>query len=182
MKEALEVVRQHNLCTYYLLPLIGINKLSFGVLVNFRNCFVNPQGTELYVTCYYLSTTLDSNPHLIRTEGKPGSPVYVFSLPEKWQSDFRLYKQGKYSQFSLEAKDLIRLQSGLRYKAINDDGFPTTDIRLLAIDADPMRRDILRKKLSEYLDFPIAKDAELLDAPPPSSFVAQFDSLSKYLD
>lgn len=178
MKEALEVVRKHNLCTYYLLPLIGINKLSFGVLVNFRNCYVNPQGTELYVKCYYLSTTLKSNPHLIRTEGKPGSPLYVFSLPDKWQSDFQLYKRGKYSQFSQEAKDLIRHQSGLRYKAINDDGFPSTDIRLLAIESDPARRNILRMKLSGYLEVPIDENAELLDAPSERSFIAESKLLS----
>lgn len=177
MKEALEVVYQHNMCTYYLLPLIGINKFSFGVLTNFRNCYVNPQGTELYVECYYLGTSLDSNPYLIRKESNPYTSVYVFSLPEKWQSDFKLYKQGKYSKFSTEAKDLIRHQSGLRYKAINDDGFPTTDIRLLAIDADPARRNILRTKLSGYLDVPIDENAELLDAPSESSFIAQSQNL-----
>lgn len=177
MKEALDVVRMHNLCTYYLLPLIGINKFSFGVTINFRNCYCNPDGTELYVTVYYTLSSLTNHPNLIRIEGKAGAPVYVFSLPQKWQLDFQLYKQGRYSKFSNEAKELIRNQSGLRYKAINPNGQPTTDIRLLAIEADPDRRKILRAKLSEYLEVSIAEDAELLDVPPPSSFVAQFDGL-----
>lgn len=173
MKEALEVVRQHNLCTYYLLPLIGINKLSFGVSINFRNCYANPDGTELYVTVYYTLSSLSNHPNLIRTEGKPGAPVYVFSLPEKWQDDFQLFKRGQYSKFNDDAKDLILNQSGLRYKAINPNGLPTTDIRLLAIEADPSRRSILRAKLSEYLEVPIAEDAELLDAPNAGSFISQ---------
>lgn len=180
MKEALEVVYQHNMCTYYLLPLIGINKFSFGVTINFRNCYANLDGTELYVTVYYTLSSLKDHPNLLRIEGKPGAPVYVFSLPEQWQADFQQYKQGKYSAFSEQAKELIRHQSGLRYRAINPNGFPTTDIRLLAIDADPIRRDILRKKLSEYLDFPIAEDAELLDAPPESSFITHSRSLTAY--
>ena len=180
MREALEVVRMHNLCTYYLLPLIGINKFSFGVTINFRNCYCNPVGTELYVTVYYTLTSLKDHPSLVRIEDVPGAPVYVFSLPEQWQADFQQYKLGKYSRFSDQAKELIRHQSGLRYRAINPNGLPTTDIRLLAIDADPTRRDILRKKLSEYLDFPIAEDAELLDAPLESSFVQYSRSLTAY--
>lgn len=178
MKEALDVVRAHNKCTYYLLPLIGINKFSFGVTINFRNCYANPDGSELYVTVYYTLTSLKDHPNLLRIEGKPGAPVYVFSLPEQWKADFQLYKLGKYSKFSTDAKDLIRNQSGLRYKAVNSGGIITTDIRLLAIEADADRRDILRKKLSEYLDCTIPADAELLDAPSESSFVAQSQFLT----
>lgn len=161
------------MCTYYLLPLIGINKFSFGVNINFRNCYSNPDGTELYVTVYYTLSSLANHSYLLRIEGKAGAPVYVFSLPQKWQSDFQLYKQGRYSKFSDDAKELIRNQSGLRYKAINTNGQPTTDIRLLAIEAESDRRSILRTKLSEYLDVPIAEDAELLDAPSESSFMSQ---------
>lgn len=169
MKEALEVVKLHNLCTYYLLPLIGINKYSFGLSINFRNCYVNPEGTELYVKVYYLLFSLKNHPALLRCEGD-AHPVYVFALPENWQYDFECYKAGKYSKFSKEAKGLIQSNSGLRYRALNPNGNPTTDLRLLAIDEDESRRRILRNKLSEYFGVRIEEDAELLSPPPESSF------------
>jgi hypothetical protein len=178
MKEALEVVRKHNMCTYYLLPLLGINTFSFGVNINFKNCYANPQGTELYVSVYYLLSSLENHKHLLRVEGEPGSPIYVFDLPQKWQDHFKLFKQGKYSQFSREAKDIIIQNSGLRYKALNTNGFPTTDLRLMAIDDDKSRRNILRKKLSDYLDIEIAEDAELLSPPPESSFATYNKALT----
>lgn len=180
MKDAFDVIKQHNLCTYYLLPLIGINKFSFGVHINFRNCYVHPDGSELYVSVYYLSQMLKEHEHLLRTEGAPGAPVYVFRLPEKWLPDFQRYRLGKYSEFSKEAKELIIHQSGLRYRTLNDSGLPSTDLRLLAIESDAARRNILRNKLSEFLGSPIAEDAELLDAPTQSSFATINQSLMTY--
>jgi hypothetical protein len=178
MKEALEVVNKHNMCTYYLLPLLGINKYSFGVAENFKNCYAHPEGEELYVSVYYLLTTLKNHPLLLRTEGEPGAPIYVFSLPKKWQADFQLYKQGQYSKFSAEAKAAIIAGSGLRYKAMNPNGTPTTDLRLMAIDDDKARRDILRNKLQEYLGSDISEDAELISPPPESSFTIINKSLT----
>ena len=177
MTEALQVATKHNLCTFYLLPLTGLNKRSFGTEENFRDCYVNPEGTELYVAVYYLTTTLQHHPRMIRTEGRPGAPVYVFELQQEWQDHFQLFKQGKYSQFSKRAYDLIIENSGLRFKAVNPNGLPTTDLRLLAIDPDASRRDILRKKLSEHFGVEIERNAELLSPPPEKSFATFNESL-----
>lgn len=176
MKEALEVVYKHNMCTYYLLPLIGVNKFSFGIELNFRNCYANTEGTELYVSVNYSLSSLENHPNLLRVAGQARSPIYVFDLPKKWAADFELFKQGKYSKFSKEAKERIIEGSGLRYRALNPIGNPTTDIRLLAIESEQDRRDILRTKLIEFYGVTIDHDAELISPPSESSFKT-FNSL-----
>lgn len=178
MREALDLVCKHNLCTYYLLPLIGLNKFSFGVEINFKNCYVNREGTELSVEVEFILQRLEGTPHLLRTYYLDGSCYYVFELPKKWHPDFENYIIGAYTKFSPAAKSLIFKQSGLRYRQLNENNRPSTDLRLLAIDDDQIRRDILRTKLIEYYGVFIEESAELLSPPIDGSFTDTNPSLT----
>ena len=178
MREALDVVYRYNLCTYYLLPLIGLNKFSFEVNINFKNCYVNREGTELTVEVEFLLQRLENSKHLLSTSYKDGSCFYVFELPVKWQDDFIKYTKGSYTKFSAEAKELIFQQSGLRYKQLDQNSRITTDLRLLAIDDEIQRRNILRTKLMEYYGVYIEEQAELLSQPAEGSYTDTIQSLT----
>lgn len=178
MKDALELVYKHNLCTYYLLPLIGLNRFSFGVDSNFKNCYVNREGTELHVEVEFLLQRLENIPQLLRIEINGTNIKYVLELPSCWNYDFTQYSLGRYTMFSQTAKEFIYHRSGLCYKSLNADNRMTTDIRLLAIDSDFSRRNILRQKLIEYYGVYIDEDAELLSPPTDSSYIITNQSLT----
>jgi hypothetical protein len=159
--------RSDNLCNFYILPLLGVNKSSFGGSGNFINSYLttelthvivelrNPYGAynthKEYVTDYY---------------SDQGILTVVFNLPVQFRATAAKFKEGRYSQFSSEAKQLIKSKSGLNYKIPDGYGKLRSAKKLLALDKD---KD-LRKAMEEELAVKISPTAELMDIPDDTEF------------
>ncbi len=147
--EYIRIINMYNLCTFYLLPLTGLNLDSFGGRENFVNCYVDPEGTGLVVSIIspeFLLGVYD-NPFyygdLITADANTKTVTeycLVFKLDPTWMEDFEHFCKGEYRAFSEGAKQLLRQFSGLSYKRATDlEPGTHTDLRLLALETDPER-------------------------------------------
>lgn len=151
-----------HLSNYFMLPLIGYNKFSFGE-GNFINSYVTTEREVVVILrnrpalAYHLSPTFKAD---FDIEGKF---AIAFTIPEEYEEDFTKFLDGKYSQMSPEAKEIIKYSSGLRYN-IPDPARPGNvicDDKLLALDRHPQ----LRANLERSLNCVIPDDVELLSKP-----------------
>src|SRR5450631_3633337 len=114
--EFVNAVTKHNLCTWYMLPLIYLNKASFGE-GNFIESFINSSGSTLTVEVVMLDMCHRdclASPYLLRCNEMPQQYAMLwYYLPRRWKSDFELFKAGKFSKFSARAKHNIQEYSGL---------------------------------------------------------------------
>lgn len=154
-----------NLCSTYMLPLIGLNHKSFGEN-NFIGSYISETDAHLVIELKMIPPLVTNNPKFV-FKFKSGDNFYaVFEVPPQFKETVKLFREGKYSKFSDEAKTMIRKKSGLRYRAIQPNGIMKTARELLALDRDSG----LRKALEEELDEQIEKDAELASIPGEENF------------
>jgi len=171
--QLLEVLKKENLSTYFLLPLLGLDKLRFGGEKNFLNSYLSRDGLYIYaevLDCLFDGTNLPENKVYI---GPSGSFFLEFNTPEKWLPDVNLYMDGKYTQFSEKAKIRIRQGSTLDYnKSIGLSC--KTDVRLLALESFPKLKDMWTDILYDPKDAVYRNEigAELLSAPGDQCFLS----------
>lgn len=168
--EFVNAVTKHNLCTWYLVPLICLNKISFGQ-GNFIESYVNAAGDTLTIEVITISLVhpdcLNSMYYLAKQENISKYALLWYYLPKRWKPDFERFKAGQYSKFSPRAKHLIREYSGLMINEYGDDGTRITDARIHALEKSP----ILRKAWENELRcLPLSPDMELLDVPPDRTY------------
>lgn len=158
-------VTEHTLTTYFLLPLIQLNKFSFGS-ANFLNCYVNRDGTKLIVEVVdlRLSLPMHLHPEYAGISETENTGCFYFYLPDVWKEDFLLFQKGQYSKFSENAKEMIRAYSGLPYQN-ERNGQTLTDARLLALDKSPVLRKAWEDELTVKTPVYLPDDLELLDIP-----------------
>lgn len=104
----------------------------------------------------------------------------VLRIPEKHTEDVILFMTGKYSKFSLDAKELIRSFCALIYRQPHPEtGRSTTDARLMAIEESEEQRTLLRNKLEDELGCSLPLDAELMSKPRDENYIqlTQVDQL-----
>lgn len=160
----LTAMKEVNLCTYFLLPLVGLNELSFGK-ENFSNCYLSRDLTKLYVRFYKVerlpASVSETSTMILKNE----SNYLVFDIPLLWQEDVIKYIAGKYSELSLDAKQTIRQSSSLLYKT-KVKGEVYTDFRLLALEKSPQLSDMWKEHLFEEKDYYLFDEQmELLAVP-----------------
>lgn len=163
--EFVTTVLKTNLSTFYLLPLIYLNKFSFGQ-GNFIESYVNSSGTTLIVDVALLQMCHKdclASPYLsMKSDSADGYSHLIYCLPPKWHDDFLRFKAGKFSEFSEEAKHLIREYSGLMVNMLRQ-GVYITDPRIRALDKSPLLREIWEIELA---CLPLPEDLELMPVPP----------------
>lgn len=173
--EFVHAVTKHNLVTWYLLPLIHLNKFSFGS-GNFLESYITSTGTTLIVkmvSLHIIPTDYDYRRHYLfldAAEGEGQDPSAIcYRFPEKWLPDFELFKAGKFSKFSELAKNRIMEYSGLIHGERDQDGIPVNDARILALTRDK----VLIRIWEEELGLPRGhlEGQELLDIPPPNNYL-----------
>jgi len=159
--------RSINLCSNYILPLIGLNSSNFGI-GNFVNSYVNNDDKHLVVELNQsASSVVKALPTFRFNFEKDNHHFLVFEIPNLFKPVLRLFREGKYSKFPEDAKEVIRKKSGLRYKHPTGDGKSVTSARELMA----LNKDIgLRKKLEAELDTRLPADAELASIPGPENF------------
>lgn len=163
----LKEIRQTNLCTWYLLPLTGLTKFSFGEGL-FINSYLEPK--KLWIIVQVPDLNLVQERLLfgaIKTwsNDRGGFLAYQVS-PAKWTEDIYCYLAGAYSKFSENLKQVIFERSGLPYRQPDGKGGFITDIRLMALEGREELKQYLREEL-DVIDLP----DELLLPPSPESFM-----------
>lgn len=168
-------MKEVNLCSYFLLPLIGLSEHSFGES-NFCNSYLAADEKAIYVKVYSTG--------LLPEEVKPdralisvtGDSYLKYYFPAMWEEDFDKFRAGLYSRMSDSAKECIVQHSGLQYQVLYESSpVPFTDFRLLAL----VRSEVLRNEWRRHLYDPhehclLDTDSglELLDAPGDYMFFA----------
>ena len=149
------------LVTYYILPILGLNRKSFGR--PFKTSLISKDGLKIYVHLRrrMLSPSYKSNPYYI-TEILLGKELYlIFTIPSSAISDIKLFLDGRYSHMSKETKKLIYNGSTLPFNK-NSGSFKHSSCILQALE----RTKFLRAHLEDVLGFEtIPETAELIDPP-----------------
>jgi hypothetical protein len=168
-ESAIKKMYGYNLCGYYLLPLLHLNRFMFGP-DNFLNCYLDEKNRYLYVKVKdlfdseipYKSTWYET------TVSRDSELYFVYRIPFRWESIVLLFRDGRYSEFSESAKETIIRHSDLAYKVQDAKGNVFTDARLLALDRSP----VLVRSLADELDVDESVlQGELVSRPKPEEFV-----------
>lgn len=95
-------------------------------------------------------TMRESRHYITDYDPNPETVIFVFSVPEDFQDDYTLFRQGKYSRLSPKLKSMILgdITFGVNYDILT-------------------RSAVRRKKMEEMLETTIDPSAELLDPPNP---------------
>lgn len=175
----IEELAQEHLCTYYVLPLLKLNKFSFPSS-NFVNCYLTRDGSKVIVQVMELllvpRKVIKHSRHLKSLTDSERKSIYlIFAIPGKWRHDVSLFIQGKFSAMSKPAKSTIRIYSGLDYK-IRKEGKILTDGRLLALDRHPVLKQMWESELSsddktQTGRIELDEEDELLDIPGERSYI-----------
>lgn len=168
-------LQRDNITNYYMLPLLRLNKTSYGGVDNFINSYIT-KSAEIVVTIRDSSVAGDYWNHSCYSTdyNMEDQTVIVYDIPVEWYDDYLLFMEGKYSYFSPVAKDVIVQWSGLPYERQRrdlprrEDGTyrHTTSERLLALSKHPQLKENLEQRLGVTLD----DTAELLSIPHESNY------------
>lgn len=160
--------RSVNLCTIYVLPMLGLNRNSFSTdPKKFVNSYVSEDDLHVVVECRVPFTSITKNhPNYEFDMLINGSYIAVFKVPEYYKADVKKFRAGKYSKFTESAKTAIKSKSGLRWQMKVAMGEKESDIELLALD----RAKELKKWWEDLLDVKLDSDAELMDIPGEENF------------
>jgi len=164
-----EKLNEKNLCTWYVLPLLGLNPEIFG-LSNFDNAYLikNENLIVVKVIDAQLAMVASCSNYYKSVIFNKTHDYLVFEIPDKWLADLQMFLTGKYSQFSEEAKRIIKTSSSLTYEVLDESQIPHTDAILMALD----NRSELRNAWMEILQVQeIHLPDELLSPPAESSFI-----------
>lgn len=149
------------LVTYYILPLIGLNKKSFGNC--FKDSYIDKRGLKIYVELKknMISPAYKQNPYYISEMVHKHSLLIIFTVPSIFLNDVACFVVGRYSEMSRDAKKLIYSTSTLPYNKTMGD-FNNTHPVLQALDKTKTLRSFL---INELHAVTIADSAELINPP-----------------
>lgn len=157
-----------NVFNYFILPLLGFNKYSFGD--NFIKTLMNKLGDTVYVKVIDSNINpLQDNLNFIHSYKE----YIVFSVPARFISESKKIIKGEYSKLKEETKKLITETSGLKNTVINSQRVVSK--ALLALDKHPTLIDFYARELNlsekEKRECLIDTDIELLDKPYKEDFI-----------
>ena len=175
-------LREENLCTYFVLPLLTLNKFSF-INPNFVNSYLTEDRkhivVEVVLKVLLSRTVYDSHPcfrgfhHSLDTDHL----YLVYEIPERCSADVLLYSLGKFSEFSSNAKEKIIRFSGLLHQQ-KENGIIVTDGRLLALEKHNLMKEMWEERLSNEKSR-VELDGELLSVPGKESYINLDDLLQE---
>lgn len=163
-RELLEEFKRYHLCTYFILPLVGLTRNSFGGA--FINSFLTRDGT-IVVKVSQLSLVSHQCKGVAHHSWHDVHGGYLqYHIDWIWHPDFIHFCDGEYSLMSTEAKNIINERSGLIYQEETSGGL-ATDLRLRALQGEEAVRVYWERELGVDLD----PHQELLSKPPVESFI-----------
>lgn len=171
LQKLIDELSTTNLCTYFVLPLVGVNKSGFGGESNFLNSFLSKDGSLIYVEVYMPEFVSGILPTHRTCTDENGKDYLEFKIPEKFRRDVALFMEGRYSEMSETVKRIIRENSTLQYKSLKETTY-RTDVRLLALEKSQVLRDYWNSQLWDWpAQSHIDDDLELLSKPDEFSYL-----------
>ena len=181
---------RYNKSKTYLLPLISeFVNIKKEYFYNLENTYISDD-KSIYKNCIYLLHNFSfKNPKLTLyehtlTDNKlfvdliddtaNNKVIYVFKFPEEYLHEYKKFKQGKYSEFNLDAKEIILNFYGDIYS--NNERAVSF---LLKTKQILFKNKILREKYEKELNVKIDTSAELSD---PMNEEDETIKLSKLID
>lgn len=162
----MEIKRSDNLCNFYILPLLNLNRRSFGKSSNFINSYISKDDKYVVVEVKEAKTDFEEHSLYVTDFVTDFKVVVVFTVPQEFADTISKFKAGKYSQFSQQVKQTIIDKSGLLWKMKTPTGKFISARELLALD----RAEELREILEEEIQVKISEDAELVSIPDENNF------------
>jgi hypothetical protein len=146
-----------NKAIYFVLPMLQLNKSSFGA-DNFITCMLDKSGYIVVNTAkaVRVDNELYNSPNYVTDyETGNGSINYVFTVPDEYKTDIKLFTEGKYSQLSAKLK-------------IEIGKIPNISQRVLSM-LNPQEKD--RQELADILGVKPDMIGELSSVPGESNFI-----------
>lgn len=156
----------------YLLPLLSeivnfdnkfytnlVNTYIFDDLGEYKNCIFILHDFSFKVPEFtHYEHKLIDNELFVDLIDIDNRVLYIFKFPEDYMTEYNLYKEGKYSHFGEDAKELILgFFTNIYRNNINAVGF------LLKVKHILFRNEKLKQKMERDLNVKISTDAELSD-------------------
>lgn len=166
MSTIFRIPEGENLVTYYMLPLVGANKSSFGL--QFKSCYIDRLGHKIYVELKknMYNPLYKLNPCYC-TEIIINNVKFIqFIIPSTFLKDSNLFIKGQYSKMSKEAKKIIYNTSTLPYNATMGS-FSVSHPVLQALD----RTKTLRAFLNITIGVDLDENVELMEFPHEEWFI-----------
>lgn len=145
--------------TTFIRPMLGYDVLFYGD--THCNCYLNLNGVnegfnlvfnkERLKLYDYIIKEFSKHPLLRNTYDLKDYMIFEFDIPDQYIEDFYLFIDGKYSKMSDDYKEEI-----LALHMSNPKIYEKLEVILY-----PSKKDI--KKLAEFLDVELPKDAEVFD-------------------
>lgn len=165
---SLLIPEKDTLVTYYILPLLGVNKDSFAK--SFVSSFISKDGQHVYVELSknMVSPNYKSTVTYLTEIVKERTLFVVFRVPLELKEDVNWFLSGSYSKMSNKSKKIIYATSTLPYNRTMGS-FSMSHPILQALD----KTKTLRQFLDIYLNLrPILPEsAELIDRPAEHWFI-----------
>lgn len=160
--------------SFYLPPLIDVHiRQEYGI-DNFIKCLMVADSDEPQVVClirnkaraqknYFenVNYVYDVDMEYLDRGNVVTITRIVYDIPREYRADYHILAAGKYSEISEEAKERIRLLSGVKYRSPGVNGTFIYDKKLLVLDKSP----VLKAYIESFLEVTIEEGAELLDRP-----------------
>ena len=164
---------RENLSTFFILPLLKLNKFRFGD-ANFINSYLTNDSKYIVVKIKdntLLPQSAILHPNFDDIIDKDTYFLIVYTIPKEYDMDVELYCQGAYSLFSDKTKDKIRKYSGLVVEKLIG-AVSHSDPRLLALEKAQSLKDFWIDLLwDNYRDSVLDDTDELLSKPGKESFI-----------
>ena len=156
----------------YLLPLLSeVVDLDLRFYKHIKNCYIFDDLNK-YEDCIFIlhdfnfknpeftayEHKLIKNPHFMELVDVDNFVIYIFKFPKEYIKEYNFYKEGKYSQFGTDAKELILEFYTKVYK-----NNPNAVNFLLTTKQILFRNKILKRKLEKKLNVKLDDNAELSD-------------------
>ena len=149
-----------SLVNYYILPLLGYNKHSFGGDKYFINSYLSRDYELIVMVKPDCPIRYWEFEHFKTDFNKDGDLVLIFHIDGKFKQDLGKFISGNFSKMSTFAKDLIYKNSGLFYKKKLGDVIVTSKI-LLALT----RSKALKSWLQEEYGIELSEEEEVIPKP-----------------
>jgi len=157
-------LHRDNLCTYFILPLLKLNKFRFLADSNFVDSFISYDRKSIIVQVLetlFLEYKLMEHPFFKAVyQDDMGNRFIEYSIPERFQQDLEHFCNGQFSSFSEKAKQLIYTYSGLANR-VKLNSYLFTDIRLLALE----KSTAVKEMWEDSLACTLGDNQELLSIP-----------------
>ena len=169
------VTPDDHIFNYYVLPLLGVSKESFGS--SFIRTFLNRKCDLVFVEVSSFShqNTFVGLPNYKEMFDYKGQKFYIFNVPDTFKEDIILISKGAYSKICTVAKEFIKKYSGLANNYPSKSGAFVTSKAIFALDRHPALIQFFAKELgltpAEVDEYLVKPQTELMQIPNDEDFI-----------